>query len=483
MSSVDVGLSCCCHALWVRLLQAPDAFATHADGAAAFPVCGCSNVLPASVDVQRDYFSESSRSAVRAAFSTWSLDECQAWLADGRQGLGLQLSLEEETGKFFPSSNSSAEVRDRLLAACARHGVGLRYGAAVVGLHQQQQQEEGEKGSGGEARGGWRCVLQDGSQLAARRVILATGGKSYPTLGTTGDGWRLLEQLGHTLHAPYPALTPLLGTHPGQAQLAGISLYSAQVSVSSAATGAGGNGSGSPRQGSGRGAKARQLQQAERSDLLFTHRGWSGPGEDSMHVGQCAALPALHLTSAPSWSFVWAAYAAAILDVSHHMAMAMDRGQPLPAVSVRWTHDDATAWDRHLAAGSGGAALVPHVLRRHGLPHRLAEALVVEVGLPPDRKVAELRRGERQALLEALAGWLLPVSSHGGFAKAEVTGGGLPLEQVNCRTLESRLRPGLHIVGELLDVTGRVGGFNFFWAFLTGRAAGLAAAAVPAERG
>lgn len=130
---------------------------------------------------------------------------------------------------------------------------------------------------------------------------------------------------------------------------------------------------------------------------------------------------------------------------------------------------------------------------------------------PPPRKLAELRKSERAALVAALTQYALPITGHEGYAKAEVsgallasnvcsslpsscharllsspypptrgapqvTGGGLPLNEVDCSTLESRRLPGVHVCGELLDVFGRIGGFNFYWAFVTGRLAGLSAA-------
>ena len=99
------------------------------------------------------------------------------------------------------------------------------------------------------------------------------------------------------------------------------------------------------------------------------------------------------------------------------------------------------------------------------------------------RRLSELKRGEREALLGALTRFPLPITGHEGYAKAEVTGGGVALSQVDCATLESRVTPGLHVCGELLDVHGRIGGYNFLLAWVSGRAAGLAAAQLTASGG
>ena len=112
---------------------------------------------------------------------------------------------------------------------------------------------------------------------------------------------------------------------------------------------------------------------------------------------------------------------------------------------------------------------------RH-LPQRLAVQLLKEAGIPPDRGAAELRRDERTALLEALTAFVLPWTGDEGYKKAEVTGGGIALDEVNPRTLESRRHAGLFLCGEMLDAFGPIGGHNFAWAWSTGRAAGLGAA-------
>ena len=114
---------------------------------------------------------------------------------------------------------------------------------------------------------------------------------------------------------------------------------------------------------------------------------------------------------------------------------------------------------------------------RRELPERLAEALATHAGVDPARTLAQLRRGERQRLIETLVRGELPWSGDEGYKKAEVTGGGISLAEIDPRTLESRRYRGLFICGEVLDAFGPIGGFNFQWAWATGRAAGLGAAA------
>jgi predicted Rossmann fold flavoprotein len=172
--------------------------------------------------------------------------------------------------------------------------------------------------------------------------------------------------------------------------------------------------------------------------FLFTHHGYSGP---------------------------------AVLDVSHVVTRSLPDA---PAtVRVRWTALDQDEWDAALRPE--GRRTVGSVLRAR-LPERLALTLIERAAVNPTRTLAQLRREERLALIEALVRCPLPWTGHEGYRKAEVTGGGVSLAEVDPRTMESRRHPGLFLCGELLDAFGPIGGYNFLWAWVTGRAAGLGAA-------
>ncbi|HEX5724389.1 MAG TPA: aminoacetone oxidase family FAD-binding enzyme [Longimicrobiaceae bacterium] len=270
----------------------------------------------------------------------------------------------------------------------------------------------------------WQVLLAEGPPLAAAAVVVATGGLSVPQTGSDGTGMRIVRQLGHSLHDTYAALTPLTADPPVHASLAGISLTARLETPLERGT------------------------LAAEGGFLFTHRGYSGPS---------------------------------VLDVSHLAVRAAEDGaarrQP---IHVRWTALDAAAWERLLLERSGGT--VAGLLRRH-LPTRLADALLAEAGVDEARTLPQLRRDERARLVEALARYPLPWTGHEGYRKAEVTGGGVPLGEVDPRTLESRLVPGLFLCGEILDCFGPIGGYNFLWAWATGRAAGLGAAARTAAAG
>ena len=262
----------------------------------------------------------------------------------------------------------------------------------------------------------WRLPLEDGSSLEARAVILAPGGCSYPATGSDGWGFEAARRLGHRIHPTYPALTPLAAEPPLHAHLAGISL---NVTLESP--------------GAGTGKKI-----AARGGFLFTHRGYSGP---------------------------------AVLEISHAAVRSRMAGGPGRKILVKWTELDRAGWDRLLQEWRGG---VEALVARH-LPSRLAETLCREAGVEPDLKTAQLRRDLRLMLLSNLTRYPLPWTGDEGYAKAEVTGGGVDLGELDPRTMESRLHPGLFFCGEILDAFGPIGGYNFQWAWATGRAAGSGA--------
>jgi predicted flavoprotein YhiN len=142
-------------------------------------------------------------------------------------------------------------------------------------------------------------------------------------------------------------------------------------------------------------------------------------------------------------------------------------------VSVRWTPRDDAAWETALAPQ--GARTVLGALRSE-LPDRLVDVLLAQADVPPTRSLAELRRDERRRLIDTLVRGELPWTGDEGYKKAEVMGGGVALSEVDPRTMESRKHPGLYLCGEVLDAFGPIGGYNFHWAWSTGRAAGRGAA-------
>ncbi len=312
----------------------------------------------------------------------------------------------EETGKIFPVSNKALDVLEALLRRLRRSGASL---ALEEPLRDLQPRSPG-------------FVLTTPHRVVnAGRVILTTGGQSYPGCGTTGDGYGITTRLGHTLVPPRPALVPVTVSVPWVADLRGITLPDVTVRVIE---------DGKP-------------VVSRRGSLLFAHFGLSGP---------------------------------VILDVSRVIS-----GHARPetlALEVDFLPDLAEpSLDDYLrieTAASGKKQLAA-VLAVH-LPRRLCEILLGVAGLPVDRKAAALSRTDRARLAGCVKHLRIPVTGTLGFAKAEVTAGGVVLNEVDSRTMRSKRVPDLFLAGELLDLDGPIGGYNFQAAWSTGWLAGQSAA-------
>jgi predicted Rossmann fold flavoprotein len=272
-------------------------------------------------------------------------------------------------------------------------------------------------------QGRWRVTLESGPPLDADAVIVATGGLSVPATGSDGRGLRILEALGHDLRPTYAALTPVRANPAPFASLAGVSLT---VTIT---------------------ARSAEREAVATGGFLFTHHGYSGPS---------------------------------VLDVSHVVVRSQEERTAPARLLVRWSALDDAAWEAKL--GAGGTRSTIAVLRAE-MPERLAAALCGVAGADPSRPLAQLRREERLRLIQTLVRGELPWTGHEGYKKAEVTGGGVSLAEIDPRTMESRRHPGLFICGEALDAFGPIGGYNFLWAWATGRNAGMAAASSPGGGG
>jgi len=268
--------------------------------------------------------------------------------------------------------------------------------------------------------GRWIVSRHDGQPIDGDAVVLATGGLSVPKTGSDGLGLVMAGQLGHTVHQTYPALTPIVATHGANAhvfaELSGLSL---PVAIT---------------------ARSATREARAAGGFLFTHQGYSGPS---------------------------------VLDVSHVAVRSLAEGGDPARLTVQWTSLRDADWE---------AALRPRgtrtVLAAVGaaLPHRLAEALLTLHGIDPSLPLAQLGRGDRRRLIDGLVRSPLPWTGDEGYKKAEVTGGGVSLSDIDPATMESRRHRGLFLCGEMLDAFGPIGGYNFLWAWATGRAAGIGAA-------
>jgi predicted Rossmann fold flavoprotein len=257
-------------------------------------------------------------------------------------------------------------------------------------------------------------------RVRAGQLIVTTGGLSYPGSGTTGDGYAFLARLGHTMVAPQPALVPITVSAPWVTELRGITIPDVCLRV----------------------MENDRCLASRRSSLLFAHFGLTGP----------AALDVSRVVSGhprPETLF-------AELDF-------------LPSQQEEALHEylrtETLASPKKQLAG---------LLALH-LPRRLCDTLLLEAGMPGDRKAAGLSKVERTALVRAVKRLRVAITGTLGFRKAEVTAGGVALDEVDSRTMRSKRVPGLLIAGEILDLDGPIGGYNFQSAFSTGWLAGAVA--------
>ena len=327
--------------------------------------------------------------------------------------LGVELK-QEDTGKLFPTTDDAHTVLNALLHAARDSGVDIRWPMRAQTITPLPN-------GGFEVAGAW-------GTLRARTVALCSGGKSLPKSGSDGLGLELATSLGHTVTKHViPSLVPLVAdAHHWVRTLSGLTLEAEGRVVS------------------GTGKHITSFT----NSMLFTHFGLSGP---------------------------------AVLDISRHLMMERTRD---PAASLQLcflSHlkqnaksscslDDADAWLLEAKAQTVLSRL------REKLPERLAKTLLESAGIASDRTAKQIDRDRRRALAQLLCGAPVEIVGDRGFTHAEVTAGGVPLVELNLSTMESRKCPGLYLAGEVLDVDGRIGGFNFQWAWASGFVAGISMA-------
>jgi predicted Rossmann fold flavoprotein len=321
---------------------------------------------------------------------------------------------EEADGKLFPDSNRARDVLEALLRESSDRGVRL------LTDHRVRDVTRAAEGF---------TVSTSHGDLRALAVVLATGGRSLPKSGSDGAGYAIAERLGHTVVPTTPGLAPLLLSNEGSssrtfhAEVSGVA-HEVELTVWVD------------------GARATRLS----GPLLWTHFGISGP---------------------------------VAMNASRHWARADFEGKRVAITANFCPGRRFEDLDAHLTALVKERPRVSnHTALATLVPASVAAGLLRRLAIDGDRVLGRLSRDDRRRLAHALVGWKMPVAGTRGYNYAEVTAGGLALTEIDPATMESRVCPGLYLVGEILDVDGRIGGFNFQWAWATARVAagGLAAA-------
>ncbi|MDR4480518.1 MAG: NAD(P)/FAD-dependent oxidoreductase [Nitrospira sp.] len=352
------------------------------------------------------------RHLVRNVLAAFPVEETVRWFAS----LGVELKR-EKTGKLFPITDKARTVLDALLVRSSELGVVLRPNHRVLDIVRLDSAEVSD------ARGTARFLIchQQGETLA-KRLILATGGQSLPRTGSDGSGYGLARRLGHRVTPTVPALVALV--LDDSCVHKGLSGLSQEVEVQTVVEG-------------------RSVDRRTGS-LLWTHFGISGP---------------------------------VVMDASRFWTGARERGESVELYGnflPGRTTDQAREWFLAQIAKSPRRSLLK--LLTELLPERCADAFCRWAESDPQQAGAQVSRAGREHLLTVLTRFRFPVVRDRGWNFAEVTAGGIPLEEINFRTMESKVVPGVYVVGEVLDCDGRIGGFNFQWAWATGLVAGRAAA-------
>ena len=378
--------------------------------------CNLTNVAPLPECIT--HFGPNGR-FLRQAFSRFFTPELVAFF----EALGVR-TVTERGGRVFPASGQAQDVVDALVQWVGERGVSLRTQSPVERLLVEGRRVVGVQVSRVPSRTG-EAPTHDrstGRVYRADAVIIATGGASYPATGSTGDGYRLAESVGHSIVPIRPALVPLETAGDIAARLQGLSLRNVTVRVWSDGK-----------------------KQAESfGEMLFTHFGLSGP---------------------------------IILSLSKQVVDALRLGQGVTiSIDLKPALDEQKLDARLLRDLDAHGKQQFRTLLKGLLPRKLIPVCVDLTGIPPDKAGHQITAQERKRLRAWLKDFRLEVTGYRPLAEALITAGGVDTREVDPRTMASRLVEGLHFAGEVLDVDADTGGYNLQAAFSTGWIAGRSAA-------
>ncbi len=353
------------------------------------------------------------------------------------ESLGVETKV-ESTGKVFPVSNKAIDVRDALMRYAVDSGAVLVNECPVDGISVAQDADCDADG-----RSSFRIQLSH-RVLESATVVITTGGLSFPGCGTTGDGYAWAESFGHSIVPTVPALTPVLSNCEWANELKGVTIDPTSVEIWEPEE--------SPElistaQASKKTKKKKRKPIAMTSgSFLFTHFGFSGPA--AMDVSRAIAAHPTKKTLQLKCDFVPDQKSESLLK-----SLVQEKNR------------------------SGSRSILRVVSEKFpGFPKRLTERLIEESGVSCESRVAELSSADFNAIVNSIKKASFPLQGTLGYEKAEVTAGGVKLSEVNSSTMESKLQEGLFFAGEILDLDGPIGGFNFQSAWSTGWVAGLNAA-------
>jgi predicted Rossmann fold flavoprotein len=300
-------------------------------------------------------------------------------------------------GKLFPETLRAKDILDILLADCTEHDVVIKYNAAALSV---QKTNDGF------------ITETETASYASKRLVITTGGKSYPNTGSTGDGYRLASSLGHTIAETAPSLASVIVKNYTMQECSGIAIRNAHICI----------------------VRSGKIMHKHIGDILFTHKGLSGPG---------------------------------ILDMSRYV-------QSDDCITIQMTNiSQPEQIEKPLVDGSrtSGNKSVKNFIAAHYIPERITSALMNTASLASDVTLARLDKKSRRLLAEYITGMPFIVERTGDYNEAMATRGGVALNEINSKSMESKITKGLYFAGEVIDVDGDTGGYNLQFAFSSAKCA------------
>jgi predicted Rossmann fold flavoprotein len=375
--------------------------------------CNLTNIAPLSDFIT--HFGKNGR-FLRHAFSLFFASELLSFFEE----IGIDCVI-ERGGRVFPKSGQARHIVDALVQWAVKQGVSIETLSPVGHLLLENSAASGVQLSDKSIK---NMDVPAGKVYKADAVILATGGLSYPATGSTGDGYRLVKAVGHTIIPLRPALVPLETAGDKAKGLQGLSLKN---------------------------VKAKMLVNGKKKaedfgEMLFTHFGCSGP---------------------------------IILTLSRHLVDALDAGEkPFLSIDLKPALDDKKLDVRLLRDFDTHGKMLFQNLLKGLLPAKLIPVCIDETGIPAGRSGNQITSEERKRLRMWLKDFRFEVTGHRSFKEAVITAGGVDLKEVDPKTMESRKMKNLYFAGEVLDIDADTGGYNLQAAFSTGWLAGLSATGI-----
>jgi hypothetical protein len=299
----------------------------------------------------------------------------------------------ERKGKIFPESEDAYDVLNLLLTECKKKNVSITYNENL------QKIEVIDKGF---------SILTEKDSYRCNKLVITTGGKSYPTTGSSGDGYYFAKSLGHTIEKPKPALAPVYIKNYTFSELSGISLDNRKITI----------------------YRNNLKIQINQGDIGFTHWGLSGPG---------------------------------ILDLSRYI-------EPNDTLKINLINQNPETFREHInqTALNDSKITIKKYLKTFTIPESLIQHILTELKIEPSSYISGISKIQRNEIIRLFCEYPFIVQRTGDFNIAMATKGGVSLKEVSSKTMESKLVKNLYFAGEVLDIDGDTGGYNLQAAFSTG---------------